>query len=286
PGTSFGNVVLGAWGPILIYPIERVANGSYRYRMTLDLPPALPAKGARLVDFLLTTFVPFLPAPLAAQTAAALREVARQGGKLPIAPTVSLSTPHAIVPGLALVGDAAGCSHPITASGMTMGLRDAEVLGNLAKQAGQERAVNPWLGDTVLRGYANHHDRYVPTRQALAEAIYQVFRGGDEGARAIQKALFAYWLDSPRARARSMALLACAEGRPHIFISEYLRAARHAVNVCIQPRYARNLPVADRLRQARGAAQIASGKLGQVAQVVWANVRPRWLPRSGSSSLR
>lgn len=274
PGPMFGNVVLGAWGPMLIYPIEHLADGSLHYRMTLDLPPALPAKGRQLFDFIRTTFVPFLPNPLAAQTAEALDRAEASGQALPMAPTVNLSTPSAIAPGLLLVGDAAGCSHPITASGMTMGLRDAEVVGRLAAEVAA--GTGPWLGERELCRYKVLHDRYVPTRQALAEAIYQVFRGGDAGARAIQDALFDYWGSSQRARERSLSLLSCAEGRPHVFISEYLRAARYAMRVCIQPRYARNLPVVDRLRTARGAAQLAGGKLGQVAQVVWANVRPQW----------
>ncbi len=282
PGPRFGNVVLGAWGPMLIYPIEHLAGGHLRYRMTIDLPSNLPAKGRQLFEFLRTTFLPFLPAPLAMQTAAALERCEASGEPLPMAPTVNLSTPRPTAPGLALVGDAAGCSHPITASGMTMGLRDAEVLGNLAAQVAAR--PGPWLRDLELQRYCHLHDRYVPTRQALAEAIYQVFRGGDAGARAIQDALFDYWGSSQRARERSMSLLSCAEGRPHVFVSEYLRAARFAMRVCIQPRYARHLPMVDRLRTAHGAAQLAGGKLGKVAQVVWANVRPNWSLRASLGS--
>ncbi len=273
----FGNVILGAWGPVLVYPIIEEDDGSLVYRLTMDLPHALPAKGPRLADFLLDAFVPFLPPRLAAQTAAAI--LARRGN-LEMAPTVNLPAPRAILPGLALVGDAAGCSHPITASGMTMGLRDAECLGEEASRRADAPANEPWLDAASLRRYRAEHDRYVPTRQALADAIYEAFRGGNEGARAIQRALFEYWESGPAARRRSMALLSCAEGRPSVFLSEYIKAAGHALGASLIPRHATSFPVEDRLRQVRGAVGLAGDKFGLVAQVMWAQVRPSWLPRA------
>ncbi len=279
PSKTHGNVILGARGPVLVYPIHREADGSLRYRMTLDLPRVLPARGHKLADYLLDAFVPFLPTPLASETAQAIAAVVASGKPLAMAPTVNLPAPGATLPGLALIGDAAGCSHPITASGMTMGLRDAEALGEQAARRsarGRERLRpdEPWLDDRSLARYRTAHDRYVPTRQALADAIYEAFRGEDEGARTIQRALFEYWTASPTARARSMALLSCAEARPSVFLSEYLRAARHAVQSSLIPRHASHFPVGDRLRQVYSAVDLARGKLGRVAGVVWAQLRP------------
>ncbi len=275
PAPTWGNIILGAWGPVLVYPISRDPKGDLTYRVTLDLPANLPAKGARLAEFLLETFVPFLPHPLADQIADA---IVRHKGPFEMAPTVNLPAPTAVQPGLALIGDAGGCSHPITASGMTMGLRDAECLGEEARRRHDAPVHEAWLDDSSLRRYRAEHDRYVPTRQALADAIYEVFRGGNEGARAIQRALFEYWASGPVARARSMALLSCAEGRPQVFLTEYLKAARYAIESSLVARHAAHLPTRDRLRQVSGAVQLASNKLGLVAQVMWAQVRPTWLP--------
>ncbi|HEY8379704.1 MAG TPA: FAD-dependent monooxygenase [Nannocystis sp.] len=274
---TYGNIVLGAWGPVLVYPIAREAEGM-RYRVTFDLPAPLPAKGEQLGEYLLEAFVPYLPTALGEQIAEA---IARHRGPFDMAPTVNLPAPRASAPGLVLVGDAAGCSHPITASGMTMGLRDAEVLGVQARLRKNAPAHEPWLDDACVRRYRAEHDRYVPTRQALADAIYEVFRGGNEGARAIQRALFDYWEASHESRVRSMALLSCTEGRPSVFLSEYLKTARHALETSLLPRHARALPARDRLRQVTGAALLASNKLGLVAQVMWAQVRPSWLPHRG-----
>src|SRR5690606_33082095 len=135
---------LGAWGPVLVYPIHRDASGSMTYRVTLDLPAVLPAKGARLGEFLLETFIPYLPSALGEQLAAA---IVSHKGPFEMAPTVNLPAPRASAPGLVLVGDAAGCSHPITASGMTMGLRDAEVLGEQARIRADAPPHQPWLDD-------------------------------------------------------------------------------------------------------------------------------------------
>jgi len=281
PAATWGNIFLGAWGPMLVYPIARSSEGRLIFRVTFDLPVQLPAKGARLGEFLLETFVPYLPGALGEQIAAA---ILRHRGPFEMAPTVELPAPRAFIPGLVLVGDAGGCSHPITASGMTMGLRDAEELGAQAQRRGRARPHEAWLDDAAASRYRAEHDRYVPTRQALAGAIYEVFRGGSDGARALQRALFDYWEASPTSRARSMALLSCAESRPSVFLTEYLKTARHALETSLSPRHAKALPARDRLRQVTGAARLASDKLGLVAQVMWAQVRPSWLPHRGEGA--
>lgn len=274
PAPRYAHVMLGAWGPVLAYPIHREPDGTIITRITFDLPRDLPVKGEAIKQYLLRAFVPFIPAPLSEQVAAAI--LARKG-PLEMAPTVELPAPPAVLPGLALVGDAAGCSHPITASGMTMGLRDAATLGEQARRRVDAPTGEAWLDDDALRRYRTLHDRYVPTRQALASAIYEAFRGETEGARAIRRALFGYWQSGPTARRRSMALLSCAELRPSIFLSEYLRTAGHALGVSLIPKHASHFPVSDRMRQARGAAKLARDKLGLVASVVWAQLRPSWV---------
>jgi squalene monooxygenase len=284
PAPTYAHVMLGAWGPVLAYPIHREADGTIVTRITFDLPRDLPVKGEAIKQYLLRAFVPFIPAPLSEQVAAAI--IARKG-PLEMAPTVELPAPPAAMPGLVLVGDAAGCSHPITASGMTMGLRDAETIGEQAQRRTDAPLGEPWLDDECLRRYRVQHDRYVPTRQALANAIYEAFRGETEGARGIRRALFDYWHSGPTARRRSMALLSCAELRPAIFLSEYLRTAGHALGVSLIPKHAVHFPVADRMRQARGAAKLARDKLGLVANVVWAQLRPDWMTNrfdAGSTS--
>lgn len=276
PAPLHANVILGAAGPMLCYPIEVDEGGRLLSRLTFDLPNGLPAKGKALGAYLMRTFVPYLPLPLAQQTAAAIEA---RGGQLEMAPTVNLPAPPASGAGFVLVGDAAGCSHPITASGMTMGLLDAQFLGREATNRSAIPSDQAWFTNREIRGYRAQHDRYVPTRQALADAIYEAFRGEGEGARAIRNALFSYWEEAPRNRQRSLALLSCSEGRPYVFLSEYIRTARHAVERSLSPRHARHFPVGDRLRRVQGAVGLASDKLGLVASVAWAQLKPSWLVR-------
>jgi 2-polyprenyl-6-methoxyphenol hydroxylase-like FAD-dependent oxidoreductase len=276
PRPTYAHVFLGGWGPVLAYPILK-ADGQVTTRVTFDLPVHLPAKGAKLRDYVLRTYLPFVPAPLSAEIAAA---VCASQGSMEMAPTVELPAPSAVAPGLVLVGDAGGCSHPVTASGMTMGLLDAATLGREAQRRRHVGPDEPWLDAASLRRYRVEHDRYVPTRQVLAAAIYEAFRGGQAGERAIRRALFDYWESGPVARSRSMSLLSCAEGRASVFLTEYLKAAGHALGTSFVPRHASHFPMTDRVRRAHGAAVMARGKLGLVAQVMWAQLRPSWLPHA------
>lgn len=263
------NVILGGPGPMLCYPIVR-DGGELTFRLTFDLPHALPAKGRDLSDYLLDAYVPYLPGMLAEQVADALRSRTRP---VEMAPTVNLPAPPATAPGLALVGDAAGCSHPITASGMTMGLLDAKYLGREARRRADLALDQSWLDDRSLRRYRLEHDRYVPTRQALADSIFEAFRGEGLGGRGIRRALFRYWRSGERQRVRSLALLACAERRPHVFLAEYLKTAHHVVHSSLAPRHALHFPVSDRLRQVHGAVGLAGTKVGVVAQVAWSQLK-------------
>ena len=281
PSPRSAHVFLGAWGPILAYPIMQDEDGRVRTRVTFDLPKELPGKGPKLAAYLRDAFIPHMPAPLGRQTLAAIEA---RDGKLEMAPTVNLPAPPAAFRGMVLVGDAAGCSHPITASGMVMGLRDAEMLGREAAVRRDAPAGEPWLDDMAVRNYRAEHDRYVPTRQALADAISEAFRGETEGARAIRRALFAYWNSGPEARRRSMALLSCVELRPRVFLAEYLKTARHAVETSLRPEHAGRVPMGDRVRRVAGAVDLARSKLGLVSAVMWANMRPTWMSRVGAAA--
>jgi len=267
----YANVILGGPGPMLCYPIARDQAGALTFRLTFDLPHALPAKGRDLLEYLLDAFVPYLPGPLAEQVAVALRSRTQP---VEMAPTFNLPAPPATAPGLALVGDAAGCSHPITASGMTMGLLDAKYLGREARRRADLPLAEPWLDRGSLRRYRIEHDRYVPTRQALADSIFEAFRGEGSGARGIRRALFSYWRSGERQRMRSLALLACAERRPRIFLAEYLKTAQHVLHSSMAPRHAIHYPVGDRLRQVHGAVGLAGTKVGMVAHVAWSQIKP------------
>jgi 2-polyprenyl-6-methoxyphenol hydroxylase-like FAD-dependent oxidoreductase len=137
-------------------------------------------------------------------------------------PLVSASyslVPDAVIKGrLVLVGDAAGCCHPLTATGLSVCTRDARRLG----QALQERG-----GDVpaALRRYAELREGPQRTRLALASALYEAFSSPTPEMRVLRRGLLRYWARSRRGRAVSMALLSTHESRMGVMATEYARVA-------------------------------------------------------------
>ena len=137
-------------------------------------------------------------------------------------PLVSASyslVPDTVIKGrLVLVGDAAGCCHPLTATGLSVCTRDARRL----RQALQEHG-----GDipAALRRYAELREGPQRTRLALASALYEAFSAPTPEMRVLRRGLLRYWARSRRGRAASMALLSTHESRMGVMATEYARVA-------------------------------------------------------------
>ena len=158
PFEGFGHVFLGGPGPVLAYRI-----GERQVRVCLDVPAHAQKKPAYLWD----TYSPLLPA----QLLPAFREALSNGTAVWVANQHSSRT-HYGCEGLALVGDATGHFHPMTATGMTVGFLDAECL--VRSQSFEEYRRARTFGT------------YVP--EMLATTLHQVFAGSDDSAVAIRKA--------------------------------------------------------------------------------------------------
>jgi squalene monooxygenase len=130
----------------------------------------------------------------------------------------AVKTHRCTAPGVALVGDSGGCSHPLTAAGMTIALNDIRILATELDRGGPRPAS---IDPALVRYEARRYD-YVRAREILAEGLYDVFRRGDDGARAMRGGLFRYWTSGPRARAASLSLLSGRESRLRAFVAEYL----------------------------------------------------------------
>src|SRR5206468_11663857 len=90
-------------------------------------------------------------------------------------------------PGFALVGEAGGCAHPLTAAGMTVCLRDVRLVAGALDRAGG------------LGRFAPARRPFVRSRELLARALYQVFSGADIVSQRLREGMFRYWRD-PGAR--------------------------------------------------------------------------------------
>jgi flavin-dependent dehydrogenase len=141
----------------------------------------------------------------------------------PLASTSYSIVPDAIVRGrVALVGDAAGCCHPLTATGLSACTRDAMRLRDAI------RSLPGDIGAALCR-YAVRRQAPQRTRLALAEALYAVFVAGTPETRLLRQGLLRCWKSSLRARATSMALLSTQEDRMSVMAREYARVVVHTV---------------------------------------------------------
>ncbi len=197
PFEGYGHVFLGGPGPVLAYRV-----GADKVRMCIDVPLNVPVnRGKEAV--LWDGYGPILPESVrpAFRTALEKGQLAWAANK--IRPRIEFGRE-----GLALVGDAVGHHHPLTALGMTLGFQDAMALAEANSFASFRRER--------LRGSR------VP--EMLAVALYEVFADGSDESVSIRRAVYEVWRRSPNERLRTMGLLAGDDARPSSFARSFLIA--------------------------------------------------------------
>jgi 2-polyprenyl-6-methoxyphenol hydroxylase-like FAD-dependent oxidoreductase len=213
PHPGYGHVMLGMPAPALAYPIS-----AGEARILVDVPVDPGTKLQPIIDFAAARSLPFLPPSLRAHALDSIRDAR---ARILLAPNHAISTRRCVVPGAALLGDAAGCTHPLIASGMTIALND---VAELDRALDAERDL-----DRALALFERRRYRFVRAREMLADALYESFVGDRPGRVAIQNGIFDYWTSSPMGRAWSMGLLSCATSDPLVFVREYLHVAAASV---------------------------------------------------------
>jgi 2-polyprenyl-6-methoxyphenol hydroxylase-like FAD-dependent oxidoreductase len=135
-------------------------------------------------------------------------------------------TPDRVTSGrLAVVGDAGGCVHPLTASGIAFCTRDASRLAD-------EIALGFDSGHGVPAALQRYEDgRRGPmfTRAALGPAMVDALVSQTPEMRLLRHGLFRYWDRSPRGRGVSLGLLSTHESRPTVMAREYASVCAHAL---------------------------------------------------------
>lgn len=209
PFEGYGHVFLGGPGPILLYRI-----GPDQIRACLDLPANAPG-ALRDARYLWDAFGPRFPEALRP----AFRD-ALESQRLAWASNRFLPRTFYGEGPVALIGDAVGFYHPLTASGITVALKDTKAL----------------LEAPTLDAYRLGREprSYVP--ELLGNALYQVFVREDESAAAIRTAVFDMWRSHPEERARTMRLLAGDEIRMDQFGAAFVRVALRALRTVASER--------------------------------------------------
>ncbi|MFW6086775.1 MAG: FAD-dependent oxidoreductase, partial [Myxococcota bacterium] len=198
PFEGHGHVLLGGPGPILMYRID-----PDRVRVCLDVPAHM-----RRREVLFDAFAPVLPAELRGAFRRAIENQPVLWAANGFRPRVHYGRGP-----VALVGDAVGHFHPLTAAGITQGLLDVEALVD--------------TGDVTA--YARRRERASYMSELLSNALYQVFQRPDGSARAIRHAVYRRWRASPADRDRTMRLLAGDTSDKALFGVTFSRMALEAL---------------------------------------------------------
>jgi squalene monooxygenase len=203
PAPDYGHVFLGARTPILVYPIS-----GEEARILFDIPYA---EGRRASPAECLEMSVALPPRLREDAERAVAEQQR------MSVLVQATSGERSVGGrVVLVGDAAGCCHPLTATGMTMCISDALMLRDML-------AANPHDVRAGLLAYQSRRARPQITRLTLADALRDAFCAGTPEWYVVRRGVLAYWRASPRGRAATMALLSTADGRSLSLVYQMLK---------------------------------------------------------------
>jgi 2-polyprenyl-6-methoxyphenol hydroxylase-like FAD-dependent oxidoreductase len=202
PFEGYGHVFLGGVGPVFVCRIS-----PRQVRLCLDVPLRYgqPKNDAA---YLWTAYSPVLPRSLHPAFRRALET-------RPVAWTANQWRPrvHYGRAGLALVGDAVGHFHPLTAVGMTLGFLDGYCLAR----------------SHSLNAYRQRRRTGSGVAELLAIGLYQMFTHDDAGTVAMRQAVYQMWQQAPADRRRTMRLLSGAETDLMQFNRAFLKVMAVAV---------------------------------------------------------
>ena len=208
PHPGRGHLFIGGPAPVLAYPISGT-----QARVMVDLPLGSTPDRVRTEPEILSGVLE----PLRQAVLEALQREAPL-----IASNDTRTTEQVYMGNVVLVGDAAGCCHPLSASGMASAVRDARALHG---------AMSSALNDVpaALAAYARARRPANRTRIALASSLYEAFSKDSSEMAALRSGLFRYWERSPTGTRISMSLLSTRETRMSVMAREYARVVVHGL---------------------------------------------------------
>ena len=215
PHPGRGHLFIGGPAPVLAYPISGM-----QARVMVDLPLGSTPDRVRTEPEILSG----VPEPL---RQAVLEALPREA---PLIASNDTRTTEQVYRGnVVLVGDAAGCCHPLSASGIASAVRDARVLHGA--MSGALNDVPGALNDVpgALAAYARARRPANRTRIALASSLYEAFSRDSSEMAALRSGLFRYWERSPTGTRISMSLLSTRETRMSVMAREYARVVVHGL---------------------------------------------------------
>ncbi len=247
PHPSFGHLFVGGPAPVLAYAIS-----PQQARVMVDLPtgaePTTPLHEPR--------YLRALPGGLQAAVSAALAQ------NRPLVSASFTRLPEQVSRGSAvLVGDSAGCCHPLSASGMSSCTRDALALqGALRDSQGDVSAA--------LARYALLRRGPQRTRLSLASALYRCFSEASPEMAALRQGILRYWTRSASGRDVSMALLSTRESRMWVMSLEYARVVGHSFLALARRVVSGAVPLGTAVRASVGLIRSTLPHVGEAARAL------------------
>ena len=198
---EFGLVALGGPGPMMIYRV-----GPDAIRVCIDLPSSFDAPRSSFAAELAAAYAPALPEPLRPAFVRAVTEgnLQRVTNGVRIRSAYGEDHPRGQV---ALIGDAVGYYHPLTAVGMTNGMLDAEALAE-AK---------------TVKSYARRRARASRMSGMLGVALYDMFSATGPEAEQMRAALYRVWREEPEEGRKTMRYLAAQDERVGAFLGSFAK---------------------------------------------------------------
>ena len=209
PEPGFGHVIMGGSSVVLAYQI-----GEGRARVMFDQPveqSGTPAPVHR--QELLSS----IPAPLRHQVETAI------GTQKPLNSKSAEVIAHASSrDGVVLVGDAGGSCHPLTATGMSIGICDGLRLRDaLRKHPGSRKRAFAHYGRARLKAQRS--------RRMVASALHDVCSRRDPELCLLRAGLIRYWRKDAQSRAASMAILSMTDDRLTSAYWQFIKVMRHGL---------------------------------------------------------
>lgn len=236
PAPNFGHVIIGGGSVVLAYEI-----GEGRARVMFDQPLEQDTvASADHRDALLAS----IPAPFQQQVAETIRNqkpLSFRSAEV----IVDATSKGAVV----LVGDAGGSCHPLTATGMTVGINDGLRLRNALRRHPDDLAA-------AFAHYDRARRRTQRSRRMVASALHDVCSRCDPELRLIRSGLLRYWRQDARNASASMAILAMTDLSISSAFWQFLKVVRHGLTDYWQAGHARRVAPTARLMAGLGTMTI------------------------------
>lgn len=236
PHPHRGHVLMSSPNPVLFYQI-----GASKTRVLVDLPLSVYAahgadagvKGGALASYFTDVIAPQLPGQLKAHFERAVAEQEAELMPAKALPSAMFDAASSAPRGAVLLGDARSMRHPLTGGGMTVLLRDVELLTEALSDVANFTATH--AVDAALATFTLSRKPHATTINVLANALHGVFTvppvnaNGHASAVGLRDACLAYLGLGGAASAGPIGLLAGLTPHPLVLILHFTAVAFYAV---------------------------------------------------------